>query len=131
MFLFGGSYVSRDHPYFYALDLKTYKWEIINSRGDVPLNRDEHTAVLYEGSMNIFGGFVDGQRVNDNYRYYFKDNRWEKVKVLGLEQPCPRAGHTAVVSGDLMIIFGGKDEDNNKLNDIWTFDFTTYRWEQI
>jgi N-acetylneuraminic acid mutarotase len=63
----------------YSLDLKTYKWEIINARGEVPLSRDEHTAFIYEGSMVVFGGFVNGDRVNEIYRYYFKENRWERV----------------------------------------------------
>lgn len=30
-----------------------------------------------------------------------------------------------------MVIFGGKDEDNNKLNDAWAFNFLTYQWEEI
>ena len=30
-----------------------------------------------------------------------------------------------------MYIFGGKDEDNNKLNDIWMFDFSNYMWQLV
>jgi uncharacterized membrane protein len=29
-----------------------------------------------------------------------------------------------------MIIFGGKDEDNEKLNDVWAFDFKESTWER-
>lgn len=111
--------------------MKQAKWEIINARGDVPKSRDDHTVVIYEGSMTIFGGFVEGERTNEIFRYYFKDNRWEKVTVLGKVQPCPRASHSAIVYGDTMIIFGGKDEENNKLNDLWSFNFTTYQWEEF
>jgi N-acetylneuraminic acid mutarotase len=64
--------------------------------------------------------------VNDIYRYYFKENRWEYVKSLGGSEPAPRAGHSSMNYGDSLIIFGGKDEDNNKLNDLWEFNFTTY-----
>jgi N-acetylneuraminic acid mutarotase len=107
------------------------KWEIINPRGDIPLTRDDHTALIYEGSMVIFGGFVDGERTNAMYRYYFKDNKWEKIIVHGRDRPVPRAGHSAVVHNDSMIIFGGRDEENNKLNDLWLFNFSTYFWEHI
>lgn len=98
----------------------------------MPLARDDHTAVVYEGSMVIFGGFTsDGERSNDLYRYHFKDNKWERVSVLGQDAPAPRAGHSALVFGDSMVIFGGRDQDSNKLNDIWIFNFSTYQWEEI
>ncbi len=30
-----------------------------------------------------------------------------------------------------MIIFGGRDEDNNKLNDIWAFNISTGTWSEL
>jgi len=50
--------------------------------------------------------------------------------------PCERVGHSAVMkndpeNGDCMYIFGGKDEENNKLNDTWKFNFTTLQWTFI
>jgi N-acetylneuraminic acid mutarotase len=81
--------------------------------------------------MVIFGGFVNGERSNEIYRYYFKENRWERVKPIGRDQPNPRAGHSCVLINDSMIIFGGKDEDNNKLNDVWEFDLASYQWNEL
>jgi len=113
--------------YFYSLDLKSLRWEVIYGRGEVPTSRDDHSAIIYEGSMVIFGGLTtDGERSNEIYRYYFKDNKWEKVSVLGLDSPCPRAGHSAIVFGDSMVAFGGRDSEGNKLNDLWIFNFSTY-----
>ena len=92
MYLFGGSKANGDeNTKFFSLDIKSFRWEIIQSvsyynvvtnlqRGQVPETRDEHTAIIYEGSMIIFGGFVNGVRSNDIYRYYFNDNRWELIK---------------------------------------------------
>jgi hypothetical protein len=36
-----------------------------------------------------------------------------------------------VVYGDKLIIFGGKDESNEKLNDLWAFDLKTRDWELL
>jgi N-acetylneuraminic acid mutarotase len=130
MYLFGGASRYSDEHYFYCLDLKNLKWEPIRSKGDVPLIRDEHTAVIYEGSMVIYGGFIDGERTSNIHRYYFKENKWEEVNVLGKGRPVPRAGHSAIMHGDSMVIFGGRDEFNNKLNDIWLFNFSSYTWEE-
>ena len=30
-----------------------------------------------------------------------------------------------------MYVFGGKDDDNNKLNDLWKLDLNTYTWVEI
>jgi hypothetical protein len=30
-----------------------------------------------------------------------------------------------------MYIFGGKDSENNKLNDLWKLDLSTYKWVEI
>ena len=30
-----------------------------------------------------------------------------------------------------MYIFGGKDEENNKLNDLWSLDLITFQWTEL
>jgi hypothetical protein len=73
--------------------------------------------------MIVFGGFDNGFRSNKAHRLNFLTNTWENLRCSGPE-PKPRTGHSAVVHGDTMIIFGGKDDDNTKLNDVWLLDIT-------
>ena len=40
-----------------------------------------------------------------------------------LDRPAPRKGHSCVLFGDSMIIFGGIDNNDNYLNDIYEFHF--------
>lgn len=42
--------------------------------------------------------------------------------------PRPRTNHTALYYKHGMYIFGGSDEGNNKLNDLWKFDLQKKRW---
>mmetsp|Transcript_32372 Transcript_32372/g.31673 ORF Transcript_32372/g.31673 Transcript_32372/m.31673 type:complete len:190 (+) Transcript_32372:330-899(+) len=81
--------------------------------------------------MIIFGGFVQGSRVNEIYQYFFKENKWEKVVPLSHIKPLPRSGHSAVVRENCLVIYGGKDDSHNKLNDIWEFNLLTHRWNQL
>lgn len=56
-----------------------------------------HTAVVYNNSMFVFGGYDNfGSGCNDLYQYIFKTNTWNKVKPTGV---VPRAmyHHSAVV----------------------------------
>ena len=41
------------------------------------------------------------------------------MSFVGVEAPCPRAGHSSVLYRDNLYVFGGKDNDNSKLNDLW------------
>lgn len=96
----------------------------------VPITRDEHSANVYnEDSMIIFGGFVNGSRTNEVYRFHFNSKRWEKLTPKTKNEPPARAAHSCVVYNDKLVVFGGKDEDNEKLNDVWAFDLELMTWE--
>jgi hypothetical protein len=45
--------------------------------------------------MIIFGGFVDGDRVNTVFRYHFKTSEWRAVSTE--INPSARASHSATV----------------------------------
>jgi hypothetical protein len=45
MFLFGGSNCEKENLKFFSLCMKTFKWSIIKSRGELPITRDSHTAL--------------------------------------------------------------------------------------
>ena len=83
MFLFGGSDLETENRKFFSLDLNTFRWDLVKSRGDLPVTRDEHTAVVDENehSMIVFGGFLNGQRSNEIVKYLFQENRWAKVTI--------------------------------------------------
>lgn len=82
--------------------------------------------------MIIFGGFCNGERTNELIKYLFLENRWVKITLpSGSKQPSPRSGHSACIFENAMYIFGGKDDDNNKLNDLWRLDLNTYTWSEV
>ena len=80
--------------------------------------------------MYIFGGFVNGDRANSVYKYHFQASEWTKCDVKG-SLPAARAGHSAVVVNGQMYIFGGKDNNDKMLNDLWRLDLNTEAWEQV
>ena len=91
--------------------------------------RDEHSAILYGDAMIIYGGFVDiGERTSQIIKYDFKKKEWEIVEQEGEIVPNSRVGHSAVIFEDTMYIFGGRDYDNVRLNDLWAFNFVNQKW---
>jgi Galactose oxidase, central domain len=82
--------------------------------------------------MIVYGGFVKGVRTNQIDKFLFQENRWVKVNVPPTSpMPKARCGHSAVIHQNSMWIFGGKDDDNRKLNDLWRFDLGTNTWQEI
>ena len=99
-------------------------WHATMTKGDVVASRDEHTACMdsASGQMIVFGGFENGFRTNDVCIYHIHSNVWSKCAMNeGQNQPCPRSGHSAVFYSGHMFVFGGKDDDSEKLDDLWTF----------
>ena len=140
MYLFGGSHTLDSNKTFYALNLQKMQWEVVRSRGanndssNIPEAADEHTAVVSDDNMILFGGFVMGERTNDVHLFNFTAGEWKRIECGG-EQPCARAGHSALIHHDgtteWMYVFGGKDAENDKLNDLWRLNLTTFQWEEV
>jgi N-acetylneuraminic acid mutarotase len=45
--------------------------------------------------------------------------------------PEARNGHSACVYKGHMYVFGGRNNENKKLNDIWKYDIKTREWQEI
>lgn len=130
--LYGGSYNFNSNTKVRCLSLKTLVWKEINvQRGsDVPEGLDDHTAVVHENEMIVFGGFDGGYRNNQVYSLNLKTFKWKHMKAHGAE-PSPRTGHTAVIYGNNMAVFGGKNDENEKLNDTWIFNIFDQTWKMV
>lgn len=82
--------------------------------------------------MVVFGGFEQGVRTNKTIVYDFLTKTWSEVEydTKGVA-PVPRAGHSAVVHRDGMFVFGGKDDENEKLKDLWRLDLEHNSWTRL
>ena len=56
---------------------------------------DEHSAIVSDDDMWIFGGFVDGDRVDKAWRFHFPTSEWHAILPKDDKAPSARAGHQA------------------------------------
>jgi len=92
---------------------------------------DEHTACVDGTKVIIFGGFEDGCRTSTVRTFDLETHKWALLTPTSQVAPSPRAGHSATFHNDSMYIFGGKDDENQKLNDLWRFDMVQLSWTKI
>eukprot|EP00668_Euglena_longa_P012284 GGOE01014723.1.p1 GENE.GGOE01014723.1~~GGOE01014723.1.p1 ORF type:complete len:428 (+),score=89.31 GGOE01014723.1:35-1285(+) len=98
----------------------------------IPCERAAHSACMYaDRYMVIFGGnsslydfFLDDMHTWDCEKYI-----WQKVEWRSLVQPRGRLGHSTVVKGQDLYLFGGYGGES--FNDLWVFSFATLQWREI
>ena len=56
---------------------------------------------------------------------------WQLLAPERGPAPSPRAGHAAVVHEGNLYVFGGKDDANQKLNDLWRFNLAERVWTEL
>ena len=64
------------------------------------------------------------------HRFHFETYTWSVVPCVAGGAPSPRGGHTAVVHGASMLVFGGCD-GWNYFNDLYSFDFPKREWAPV
>jgi len=80
------------------------------------------------GDFFCFGGFVDGSRVNQTALIQCQGSDVSGAMVSEGGDIPARAGHSTVSTGTHLYTFGGQDDDNNKLDDVWMFDINANTW---
>ncbi|KND01703.1 uncharacterized protein SPPG_03498 [Spizellomyces punctatus DAOM BR117] len=123
----------------WALDLETYRWSALKTRGNMPQARTLHSSghiVLDSNSgkadrLYIFGGGLTIDTAVPDVKVYCLDVNsllWIQV-TTGREQPSPlpRLGHSLIAVGTTIYMFGGMDGDQT-FDELWIFDTVNNTW---
>lgn len=102
----------------------------------VPEGRMGHSLVKYEIENRrertylwMFGGYTGKNVSNELWRFGVRDNVWEKVNTS--DAPSPRAGHVGCKLNSRMYIFGGIGENQEVLNDFYSYHFRRNRFVKL
>lgn len=108
-------------------------WERPNIQGPAPLPRSRHTATWCDGEVIYWGGYTDADnqqvtRTGGSYNPWTR--AWTPVPE-GNHVPDARALHTAVWTGEHLIIWGGRDFKGDPMNSGAKFNPATGEWTPI
>jgi hypothetical protein len=98
-------------------------------RANLPRALADHSAVVADGQVWVFGGKESGGRSNHIYRYEPQSDSWSEEFASGL-RPEPMSDHRAVAVGEAMIVFGGIREPfwPETISEVWELDLRALRW---
>jgi N-acetylneuraminic acid mutarotase len=109
-------------------DPATNSWTQLTPGGTAPPGRSHHTATaLPNGDIFVFGGLgANGQPLADMFQYHSQTilNEWS---TRASHPQGPRFGHSAVLHGNKIVIWGGRNALVD-LDDMWEFDPFTDQW---
>lgn len=102
---------------FYTLDLDTWEWRHVQTRGTAPAARGGHVAGLNDDKMFVWGGWGSAREMYNELHYIeLDDNTWcsfRRGKV-----PDERFDCSSVVAGGRMYVFGGRNNKNTFFDEL-------------
>jgi N-acetylneuraminic acid mutarotase len=107
-------------------------WAPVNAEGNKPSPRGGHSAVAVGSSIVVFGGHgYNGkfEYYNDTHIFDGDTGTWHNVRCSGV-LPEPRYGHSVVVVGNRMFLFGGKGQ-GTIFRDVHFLDLEEWAWVPV
>eukprot|EP00922_Rhytidocystis_sp_ex-Travisia-forbesii_P044179 GHVS01065900.1.p1 GENE.GHVS01065900.1~~GHVS01065900.1.p1 ORF type:complete len:1166 (-),score=186.69 GHVS01065900.1:476-3973(-) len=115
-------------------------WTVLStgsSVGAYPCGRSAHSCVAYGSAMFVYGGFDGRAHLADFWSYELNKHVWTNVDVSFVDgAPEAKSGHSALVHGTKMLLFGGETNrrtsayDGRNVGDVLAFDFGTQSWDR-
>ena len=120
-------------PYFSGSDCSQRSergfWESVTYKDFSPEGSASHCAIVWKDSLYVVGG-ESFHRAKMIYVYDFNGNVWETPHFEG-KPPLPRYGHSCVLFGDKIYMYGGVIQNSTVTNELWAFDVSAKVWENV
>lgn len=131
IWIFGGRGEKKLFNDLHVLSTETKTWKRHPSTKSSPEPRAGHSATLVGHTLYIFGGSTHrGKYLNQVVQLDTTTMKWSRPKLKGKNFPAGRAGHIAVGTGSMIIIFGGFN-GFEYFNDLFVLSTKTVSWSRI
>ncbi|XP_070566677.1 uncharacterized protein [Ptychodera flava] len=136
IYIFGGEFGfgSCDETPLWIFNVEKKHWtkHSVDSEVRMPSSRRGHTAVVHNGAMHVYGGYVDLKgSTNEFWTYDFESCSWHLNYSPQVESmPAARHCHIATVHDNAMWIYGGLANLTVK-GDVWKWSFDSRKWSRI
>ena len=135
MYIFGGERSAYHYSDIWKYDMEEDIWEFVAPYNSLDtLGRHDHSAVIHDGVMYIYGGRSDETK-GDLWAFDFATMTWTEMPMS--PDMAPRHGHGAAVIGDAMYVYGGYisstfgDVGGTLTDEVWAYSFSGMSWTLV
>ncbi|GMH32610.1 hypothetical protein BSKO_00444 [Bryopsis sp. KO-2023] len=127
----------------FVFDTEAMEWKVMQPGGRPPAPREGHSATVIGTKLVVFGGVGETHEethtggTTTKRRYYgdvnfldMAEGTWESVLIEG-EGPAPRDSHATAAVGNRLVLFGGDNQGNQFMDDVWVLDMATFKWTRM
>jgi hypothetical protein len=118
----------------HALNVSTYVWRHVETQGEPPQQRANHSSAVLEYEdkceLFIFGGWNGSERLNDIFILDSETSTWSEPRVGGIK-PHPRAGMTLTALRGRLYLFGGSGTSSKCFDDLQILDRKDMAWLDV
>ncbi|XP_008279337.1 multiple epidermal growth factor-like domains protein 8 [Stegastes partitus] len=124
---------------FWKYSVVYNEWTELNCTSEAaPEELEEHSMVAHEGFLYVFGGMLDSAYNKCRCALWVFDiakQKWVhcqgKTRSPQTQMPTNRKGHSAVVVGSAMLMYGGFVDIKGSSQDFWKLEFDTMTWSVL
>ncbi|XP_042229745.1 tip elongation aberrant protein 1-like [Homarus americanus] len=149
VYLLGGRHGNLPLKDFWIYDLMTRAWrEVREDTGSRPPTLQQHTMIKAGDKFFVFGGELCMSNETPLWIYIPQTKVWRKWRWEGRGRgvapacggrglsggasgPTGRRGHTALMIGDSMLIYGGYQDLRGSSAELWSFNTQEETWTQL
>ncbi|XP_043236042.1 uncharacterized protein LOC122388731, partial [Amphibalanus amphitrite] len=107
----------------------TGAWQELRTGAGPTEGRHDHSAVVHDSAMWVYGGMTDLTERSDLWRLDLDSLLWTPVRWRG-QPPGPRHGHVACRLLAWMVLYGGQSRGQST-SEVWRLHFATETWERV
>uniref|UniRef100_UPI003AAE23CE leucine-zipper-like transcriptional regulator 1 homolog isoform X1 n=2 Tax=Centroberyx gerrardi TaxID=166262 RepID=UPI003AAE23CE len=124
---------------FWRYSVVRNEWtELVCTSEAAPEELEEHSMVAHEGFLYVFGGMLDSAYTEWRcplWVFHIAKQKWVhwqgKKSSPKTQMPTNRKGHSAVVFGSAMFVYGGYVDMRGSSQEFWSLDFDTMAWSLL
>ncbi|CUG89073.1 Hypothetical protein, putative [Bodo saltans] len=108
-------------------------WHEVEGKGSAPMRRGDHSAVVVDDKMFVYGGRKQNIVFEDLYAFDFVLKTWEQITFDASSSPGAIFNHSAVYSSatSTMFVVGGVHLQGSRRNFVFGYDMRGRYWRSI
>ncbi|XP_071393059.1 actin-fragmin kinase isoform X2 [Centroberyx affinis] len=124
---------------FWRYSVVRNEWtELVCTGEAAPEELEEHSMVAHEGFLYVFGGMLDSAYTEWRcplWVFHIAKQKWVhwqgKKSSPQTQMPTNRKGHSAVVFGSAMFVYGGYVDMRGSSQEFWSLNYDTMAWSLL